>query len=51
MAIWTGSACLFQGLAMILYAKVGKFRHRDRMLARVTWTGNETVLDVGTGGH
>jgi ubiquinone/menaquinone biosynthesis C-methylase UbiE len=34
---------------MILYAKVGKFRHRDRMLARVTWTGNETVLDVGTG--
>jgi arsenite methyltransferase len=49
MALWTGSACLLEGIAMILYAKVGKFRHRDRMLARVNWTGNETVLDVGTG--
>lgn len=49
MALWTSAICLLQGLAMILYAKVGKFRHRDRMLARVNWTGNETVLDVGTG--
>jgi arsenite methyltransferase len=49
MAIWMGALCLLEGLAMILYAKVGKFRHRDRMLARVNWTGNETVLDVGTG--
>jgi SAM-dependent methyltransferase len=49
IAIWTGAACLLQGVAMILYAKIGKFRHRDRMLARVNWTGNETVLDVGTG--
>lgn len=49
MAIWTGSACLLEGIAMILYAKVGKFRHRDRMLAHLNWTGNEKVLDVGTG--
>jgi arsenite methyltransferase len=48
-AIGTGTVCLLEGLAMILYAKVGKFHHRDRMLARVNWTGNETVLDVGTG--
>lgn len=48
-AIGTGAVCLLEGLAMILYAKVGKFRHRDRMLALVNWTGNETVLDVGTG--
>jgi len=34
---------------MLLYAKVGKFHHRDRMLARINWTGYETVLDVGTG--
>ena len=34
---------------MILYAKIGKFHHRDRMLARVNWTGNESVFDVGTG--
>src|SRR5580698_11193286 len=49
MALWTGSACLLEGIAMILYAKVGICRHRDRMLARVHWTGNENVLDVGTG--
>jgi arsenite methyltransferase len=49
MAIWMGALCVLQGLAMILYAKVGKFRHRDRMLARVPWTGNDNVLDVGTG--
>lgn len=34
---------------MLLYAKVGKFSHRDQMLAKVTWTGAETVLDVGAG--
>ena len=34
---------------MILYAEVGKFRHRDRMLAMIPWTGAENVLDVGTG--
>jgi len=34
---------------MVLYAKVGKFRHRDRMLAMVDWRGDENVLDVGTG--
>ena len=34
---------------MIVYAEWGKFRHRDRMLAMVRWTGAENVLDVGTG--
>jgi arsenite methyltransferase len=48
-AIWTGSACLLEALTMLLYSKVGKFRQRDRMLARVKWRGNEQVLDVGTG--
>ncbi len=42
-------ACLFGGALMILYAEWGKFRHRDRMLAMVPWTGAENVLDVGTG--
>ena len=37
------------GLLMILHAKWGKFRHRDRMLAMIPWKGDETVLDVGTG--
>lgn len=41
--------CLFGGALMILYAEWGKFRHRDRMLAMIAWTGAEIVLDVGTG--
>lgn len=39
---------LFGGL-MLVYSLVGKFRHRDRILAKVNWTGAENVLDVGTG--
>lgn len=37
------------GGLMLLYSKVGKFRHRDRILANVAWTGAESVLDVGAG--
>ena len=37
------------GLLMLAYSLAGKFRHRDRMLARIDWTGDERVLDVGTG--
>jgi arsenite methyltransferase len=36
-------------VAMLIYSKAGKLRHRDRMLAKVQWTGAETVLDVGAG--
>ena len=36
-------------LLMLMYAKAGKFRHRERMLAKVNWTGAERVLDVGAG--
>jgi arsenite methyltransferase len=36
-------------IAMLSYSKAGKFRHRDRMLAHVPWTGAEAVLDVGVG--
>jgi len=44
------AACLFApAILMLIYAKAGKFRHRDRMLAKVSWTGAETVLDVGAG--
>jgi ubiquinone/menaquinone biosynthesis C-methylase UbiE len=34
---------------MVLYAKHGKFHHCQRMLNLVLWSGNEQVLDVGTG--
>lgn len=39
---------LFGGL-MLVYSLFGKFRHRNRILAKVEWTGAEQVLDVGTG--
>jgi arsenite methyltransferase len=46
--IWGAALCL-EAVAMIVYSKSGKMRHRDRMLAMVNWTGAEQVLDVGTG--
>ncbi len=44
-----GLLCAVEGLLMILYSKLGKFRHRDRILKRLQWKGDERVLDVGTG--
>jgi SAM-dependent methyltransferase len=49
MALWTGGACLLEGVLMLIYAKYGKFKHRDRMLNMISWRGDEQVLDVGTG--
>lgn len=48
-AFVAGGICVAEGLLMVLYAKWGKFRHRDRMLSMVAWRGDEHVLDVGTG--
>lgn len=50
-SVFVGSASgfLLGGALMILYSEVGKFRHRDRMLAMIPWNGSENVLDVGTG--
>jgi arsenite methyltransferase len=48
-AFWPGGSFLLGGILMLLYAKWGKFRHRDRMLGMVSWRGDEQVLDVGTG--
>lgn len=44
-----GICCAVSGLLMLLYAKAGKFAHRDRMLRLHNWRGDERVLDVGTG--
>jgi len=44
-----GVLMLLSATLMFLYAKFGKFRHRDRMLDMIGWKGDETVLDVGTG--
>ena len=42
-------AGLFAVVLSVIYVKVEKFRHRDRMLALLPWMGAEQVLDVGTG--
>jgi len=49
MFLGIGVVCIAEGILMILYARYGKLWHRDRMLHRVTWRGDERVLDVGTG--
>jgi hypothetical protein len=48
-AFWPGGSCLLSGILMLVYAKWGKFRHRDMMLNMLRWRGDERVLDVGTG--
>lgn len=47
--IWTGIVLVLVGILMILYSKFGKFNQRERILNLIAWTGNEKVLDVGTG--
>ena len=49
MAWITAPGLAAGGVLMLIYVKRGKFRHRDRMLSMVRWTGAEAVLDVGTG--
>jgi arsenite methyltransferase len=48
-AIVVGAILAVEAAMMLLYARVGKFRHRDRMLAMIAWRGDEQVLDIGTG--
>jgi arsenite methyltransferase len=49
MLLWTGSLLIIEGFLFTFYVKVGKFYHRDKMLALHTWRGDEQVLDVGCG--
>jgi len=46
---WTAGGCTLGGILMLAYSLYGKYKHRDRMLNLVSWTGNEQVLDIGTG--
>lgn len=45
----TGAVLTIEAVLMIVYARIGKFHHRDRLLAMHPWRGDEQVLDVGTG--
>lgn len=47
--LYSAAGFIVPAILMLVYAKVGKFRQRDRMLAKVAWTGGENVLDVGAG--
>jgi arsenite methyltransferase len=47
--LWTGTFLLIEAALFLLYVKVGKFYHRDRMLSLHAWRGDEHVLDVGCG--
>jgi SAM-dependent methyltransferase len=44
-----GVVLLIEAGLMVHNALRGKFRHRDRILAKIAWRGDERVLDVGTG--
>jgi SAM-dependent methyltransferase len=39
----------FAGFWMIWDSRVGKLRGREQLLQKLTWTGNEQVLDLGCG--
>lgn len=45
----TGTVLLVEALLFLFYVKLGKFRHRDAMLAIPAWRGDERVLDIGCG--
>jgi SAM-dependent methyltransferase len=47
--VWWGSAWISTALLMLLYAKFGKFRQRDRILELASLGAGVSVLDVGCG--
>jgi SAM-dependent methyltransferase len=47
--LYSAASFAIPAALMVIYSLVGKFRHRDRILAKVPWSGGETVLDVGAG--
>ncbi len=49
LLIIAGAVIFLLGIAMFAYGLKGKYRTRDLMLSKITWTGNEQVLDIGTG--
>jgi arsenite methyltransferase len=49
LIVSVGFVFLILGIAMFVYGLKGKYRTRDLMLSKIKWTGEENVLDIGTG--
>ena len=49
LILFAGIIFFLLGIAMFAYELKGKYRTKDLMLSKIKWTGNETVLDIGTG--
>ena len=49
LTVLIGFVFFILGIAMFVYGVKGKYRTRDLMLSKIKWTGNEYVLDIGTG--
>ena len=49
LVICIGVILLILGISMYGYGVWGKFVMRDFMLQKINWTGNENVLDIGSG--
>jgi arsenite methyltransferase len=49
LVIFVGTILFILGTSMYVYGIKGKFKMRDFILNKVTWKGNENVLDIGTG--
>lgn len=47
--IWPGASLTAMGLWMLWGSARGKLAERERLLDRITWRGDERVLDVGCG--
>ena len=49
MGLTTGVGCSLMAVWMLWHSRIGKLRSRERLLDRISWSGQEQVLDVGCG--
>ncbi len=47
--VWPGACFFLTGCVMLWGSKIGKLHLRDKIIASITWRGDEQVLDVGCG--
>src|SRR5262249_42438632 len=48
--LFAGLSCGLMAVWMLYDSRIGKMRERERLLDRLPWRGDESVLDVGGGG-